>query len=59
MNKIVNIHNPTVLRFPVYMCDLNPFELVWVRLENLIKTNNVSGCINMSRLKELELKGIS
>jgi hypothetical protein len=37
------------------MCDLNPTQLAWAKLKNLITINNVSGDINMNRLQELVL----
>jgi hypothetical protein len=51
-DQIFNVHSHTVIRLPPYMCDLNPIELAWVKLKNLIRVNNVSGdvCQETSRI---------
>lgn len=32
----------TVLRLPPYHCELNPIELVWSKVKQLVKANNTS-----------------
>jgi hypothetical protein len=56
IDQIFNVHGLTVTRLSPYMRDLNPIELAWAKLKNLIKINNVSGDINMKRLQELMLE---
>ena len=44
-------HN--VLRLPPYMCDLNPIELAWAKVKRIVRENNVTGDMSLTRLKEL------
>jgi hypothetical protein len=55
-DQIFNVHGHAFIRFPPYMCDINPIELAWAKLKNLNRINSVSGDINMNRLQELVLE---
>lgn len=33
--------NKTVLRVPRYHCELNPIQLIWSTIKNLVKTNSI------------------
>jgi hypothetical protein len=56
IDQIFNVPSHAVIRFPLYMCDLDSIELAWAELKNLIRINSVSGDINMNRLQELVLE---
>jgi len=48
--------NKTVLRLPLYHCELNAIELAWLVVKNHVKNNNTSFKIN--DVRKLVIDGI-
>ncbi|PSN30179.1 hypothetical protein C0J52_27589 [Blattella germanica] len=41
------------------MCELNAIELAWAKLKNFVRSKNVGGDINMTRLRKIVLEGLN
>lgn len=59
IDQLFNAHGHSVLRLPPYMCELNAIELAWAKLKNFVRSKNVGGDINMTRLREIVLEGLN
>nr|CAH7720961.1 unnamed protein product [Callosobruchus chinensis] len=47
------------LRTPPYMCELNPIELAWAKLKFIVRSYNITGDFNITRLKEITVEAMS
>ncbi|XP_068625066.1 uncharacterized protein [Battus philenor] len=57
IDELAKQNNKIVLRIPPYHCDLNPIELIWVKVKEYI-ANNRKTC-ELSDIKQLLNQGVS
>nr|CAH7720962.1 unnamed protein product [Callosobruchus chinensis] len=51
-------NNPNAMT-PPYMCELNPIELAWAKLKFIVRSYNITGDFNITRLKEITVEAMS
>nr|CAH7720963.1 unnamed protein product [Callosobruchus chinensis] len=59
VDRIIREHGLTPLRTPPYMCELNPIELAWAKLKFIVRSYNITGDFNITRLKEITVEAMS
>nr|CAH7715033.1 unnamed protein product [Callosobruchus chinensis] len=59
VDRIIREHRLTPLRTPPYMCELNPIELAWAKLKFIVRSYNITGDFNITRLKEITVEAMS
>lgn len=59
VDALLREHGHTVLRLPPYMCDLNPIELAWSKVKRLVREQNVTGALCLTRLKDLTISAVN
>ncbi|XP_029055242.2 uncharacterized protein C21orf140 homolog [Osmia bicornis bicornis] len=61
VDELFKRHGHNVLRFPPYMCELNPIELAWAKVKRIIRENNTSTltAIELTNLTEKAINDVS
>ncbi|CAB3240016.1 unnamed protein product [Arctia plantaginis] len=58
IDGLLGDHGHTVIRLPLYHCDLNPIELVWAMVKKRIAQKNVGGQ-NVAKLAEEAFQSVT
>jgi transposase len=53
IDQVFDVHGHAVIRFPSFLCDLNPSELSSAKLKNLIGINSVSDDIKYEQTSRI------
>jgi hypothetical protein len=51
IDHILKTYGHAVVRQPPYMCDLNPIELAWAKIERIVRENIVTGDLSLQKLQ--------
>lgn len=57
IDEMAKSENKTFLRLPPYHCELNPIELIWDQIKNVVASKNTT--FKIGDIKELCLQAIN
>ncbi|PNF33229.1 hypothetical protein B7P43_G11383 [Cryptotermes secundus] len=58
INSILSGHGHSVIRLPLYMCDLDPIELAWAKIKWIVREHNETADLSLAKLLEVTNEAI-